>query len=216
MGGIASFLSPCVLPLLPSYLTVLAAGGNTGRGRGLVNALGFVLGFGSIFVLLGLSATIAGQFMLEHKVLLRWAGGIFVIGFGLFMTGALQPRLLLREYRMHYVPKTIGFGSAILLGVAFGFGWTACVTPWLATILVLASQTAHWQAGAILLVIYAMGLGMPFLVLAVFADRMMSRLKGVLRYSSIIERVGGALLIVLGVLMITGVLERLSGLGSFI
>lgn len=115
LGGIASFLSPCVLPLLPSYLTVLAAGGTMGRGRRLLNALGFVLGFGSIFVLLGLSATIAGQFMLQHKVLLRWVGGIFVIGFGLFMTGALQPRLLLREYRIHYLPKTVNFGSAVLI-----------------------------------------------------------------------------------------------------
>ena len=216
LGGIASFLSPCVLPLLPSYLTVLAAGGTVGRGRRLLNALGFVLGFGSIFVLLGLSATIAGQFMLQHKVLLRWVGGIFVIGFGLFMTGVLQPRLLLRDYRIHYVPKQIGFGNAILLGIAFGFGWTACVTPWLTTILVLASQTAHWQAGAILLVIYAMGLGMPFLALGIFADRMMRRLKAMSRYSALIERTGGVLLILLGVLMITGVLERLSGLGSFI
>ena len=205
-----------MLPLLPSYLTVLAAGGNTRRGTRLLNAIGFVLGFGSIFVLLGLSATIAGQFMLQHKVLLRWIGGIFVIGFGLFMTGVVQPRLLLRDYRIHYVPKTIGFGGAILLGVAFGFGWTACVTPWLTTILVLASQTAHWQAGAVLLVVYAMGLGMPFLALAVFADQMITRLKGILRYGPVIERVGGVLLIILGVLMITGVLERLSGLGSFI
>lgn len=215
LGGILSFLSPCVLPLVPSYLAVLGASGNVSTAQRLRQALGFIVGFGIVFVLLGLSATVLGQLLARERVLLRYVGGLLVIAFGLFMLG-LQPRFLMRDVRMHYTPERLGFGTAMLVGVSFGFGWTACVTPWLGAILVLASQTAHWQQGGVLLVAFALGLGVPFLLLGLLADRLAGALRGLRGYSAWVERIGGALLVLLGILMITGVLQRLSGLGSFI
>lgn len=214
LGGILSFLSPCVLPLLPSYLALLSAGTGLSSGRRLLHALGFVAGFSLVFVLLGLSATVIGHLLLQERAVLRYVGGVVVILLGLFMLG-LQPSLLLRDARFHYSPSKIGFGSAMLVGASFGFGWTACVTPYLGAILVLASQTTSWQQGGVLLVVYALGLGLPFVLLGVLADRLVVRLRGLQRYGRIMEQIGGALLVVLGILMISGVLERLSGLGSF-
>ncbi len=213
-GGILSFLSPCVLPLLPSYIALLSAGTGLSSGRRMLHALGFVLGFGIVFILLGLSATAIGHLLLQQRTLLRYVGGVVVILLGLFMLG-LQPSLLLRDARFHYSPQELGFGSAMLVGASFGFGWTACVTPYLGAILVLAAQSARWQEGAVLLVAYALGLGMPFLLLGLLADRIVVRLRGLQRYGRLMEQIGGALLVVLGILMITGVLARLSGFGSF-
>ena len=213
-GGILSFLSPCVLPLLPSYLALLSAGTGLSSGRRMLHALGFVLGFSLVFILLGLSATVIGHLLLQHRTLLRYVGGVVVILLGLFMLG-LQPSLLLRDARFHYAPQELGFGSAMLVGASFGFGWTACVTPYLGAILVLAAQSARWQEGAVLLVAYALGLGVPFLLLGLLADRIVARLRGLQRYGRLMEQIGGALLVVLGILMITGVLARLSGFGSF-
>ncbi len=213
-GGILSFLSPCVLPLLPSYLALLSSGTGLSSRRRLSNAGGFVLGFAIVFILLGLSATVIGNLLVQHRALLRNVGGALVILLGLFMLG-LQPSVLMRDARFHYSPDRVGFGSALLVGVSFGFGWTACVTPYLGAILVLASQTAHWQQGAILLVAFALGLGVPFLVLGLLADRLIARLRSLQRYGRLLEQVGGILLVALGVLMITGVLQRLSGFGSF-
>lgn len=216
LGGLASFVSPCVLPLLPSYLALFAAGSRAASGRRLLNALGFVLGFAAVFVLLGMSATAIGQLLLQHKILLRWLAGLAVIAFGLLLTGILSPAFFARDHHLHWVPKDMTFGSGILVGVAFGFGWTACVTPWLATILVLAAEAAKWQSGAVLLVSYAVGLGIPFLALGLLADRLVVWLKEFARHGALVERIGGGTLVLLGILMVTGVLERLSGLGSFI
>ena len=203
-----------MLPLLPSYLALLAAGGEGKRFVRIVNASGFVTGFGVVFILLGLSATVLGQVLAHERELLRDVGGVLVILFGLFMLG-LQPSVLMRDMRMHYTPKQMGFGSAVLVGAAFGFGWTACVTPWLGSILVLAAQTASWQRGGILLVAYALGLGVPFLLLGLLADRLVDRLAALRRHTRLLEQIGGALLVLLGVVMLTGMLQRLSGLGSF-
>jgi len=180
----------------------------------VVNALGFVAGFGVVFILLGLSATVLGQLLAHERTLLRDVGGVLVILFGLFMLG-LQPAALMRDVRVHYTPTQMGFGSAVLVGAAFGFGWTACVTPWLGSILILAAQTATWQRGGVLLVAYALGLGIPFLLLGLLADRLVDRLDGLRRRTRLLEQIGGALLVALGVLMLSGVLGRLSGYGSF-
>lgn len=155
-----------------------------------------------------------GQVLAHERELLRNVGGVLVILFGLFMLG-LQPSVLMRDMRMHYTPEQMGFGSAVLVGAAFGFGWTACVTPWLGSILVLAAQTASWQRGGILLVAYALGLGVPFLLLGLLADRLVDRLAALRRHTRLLEQIGGALLVLLGVVMLTGMLQRLSGLGSF-
>jgi len=214
LGGVLSFASPCILPLLPSYLALLAAGRPGRTAVRLVNAVGFVLGFGAVFVLLGLSATVLGQLLVHHRTLLREVGGVLVILFGLFLLG-LRPALLLRDLRVHYEPGTVGFGSALLVGAAFGFGWTACVTPYLGSILVLAAQSTSWRVGGTLLVAYALGLGVPFLLLGLLADRLVARLDLLRRSTRLLEQIGGALLVVVGALMLSGVLERLSALGSF-
>jgi cytochrome c-type biogenesis protein len=214
LGGVLSFASPCVLPLLPSYLALLAAGGEGRRYVRIIHAVGFVVGFGAVFILLGLSATVLGQLLVHERALLRTLGGVLVILFYLFMLG-LQPSILLRDMRFHYTPQQMGFGSAFAVGAAFCFGWTACVTPWLGSILVLAAQTSHWQQGGVLLVAYALGLGVPFLLLGILADRLVDRLQGLKRHTRRLEQIGGALLVALGVLMLTGMLQRLSGLGSF-
>lgn len=216
-AGLLSIASPCVFPLLPVYLGYLAGddvAGPSRHGLRLVgHALAFVLGFSVLFVALGATATALGGFVAAQTVLFERIGGAIIIVFGLVLLGvvripALERTAMLRARRRR------GAGGAFLLGLAFSAGWTPCVGPILATILIIAGQVHEAVRGAILLAVYAAGLGVPFLVLAAVAGIAAPRLPALGRYLPWAERAGGALLIVLGMVMGLGYFGRLVGAGG--
>jgi cytochrome c-type biogenesis protein len=217
-AGVLSFLSPCVLPIVPPYLAYMAGtsmdemtagGGRAGR-RTLQAAVFFVLGLSTVFLLLGLAASALGRLLLSHQREMAIAAGLVILVFGLHFLGALRIPLLYREARIE--ARTTG-GSALgayVLGLAFAFGWTPCIGPVLGTILSLAAQEGSVERGMLLMGFYAAGLGAPFLLTAVFLKRafgVMTRLKP---YMGAIERTMGALLVAVGVLMMTGAFSALS------
>ncbi len=232
IAGLLSFLSPCVLPLVPPYLCYL--GGMTveqlaeeqeartaAARRVFAAAFAFVLGFSTVFVALGASATALGQIVAQHLDLLAKIAGVVIIVLGLHFLGAFRIAVLFREARFHIESRPAGLIGAYVVGLAFAFGWTPCVGPVLAVILfVAASEESLWQ-GTLLLGTYAAGLGIPFLAAALAAGpflRFMRRFRGRVR---IVERVLGAALVITGVLFITGsmndfgfwILETFPGLG---
>lgn len=210
LAGVISFSSPCCLPLMPGYVSYVSgvAGGRAValdvRGRVLGAALLFVLGFATVFTLLGASASVLGSLLLSHREgLIRVAGG-FVIVMGMVTMGILQIPFLARERRIDLLAIRSGPAGAVPLGIAFAIGWTPCIGPILAGILTAAAATQTVWHGAALLFVYSIGLGIPFVLLALGFTRI-GRLSGWLRrHGRAIERVGGAILLLMGVLMITG------------
>ncbi len=219
LAGVLSFLSPCVLPMLPGYLSFMT--GLTARELAderpalsvvLVPSLLFVLGFSLVFVALGVSASILGQFLSEYRVWLTRVAGILVFSFGLLMTGVVKLPWLYGEARLGLErSRTFGRGAALVMGMAFAAGWTPCVGPILGTILALAAGTGNALRGAALLFAYSLGLGLPFVLAAVLFGRLTGLLRWLNRNSLVISRVAGAILMVLGVLIFTGQLGRLAG-----
>jgi cytochrome c-type biogenesis protein len=189
-AGLISFLSPCVLPLVPGYVSGLS--------------LCFVLGFSTVFVLLGASATALGQLLLAYRYELSIVAGVIVIAFGLFTLGLLRPVLLQRDFRFHV---TIPGGrpiSAYVLGLAFAFGWTPCIGPILGAVLTVNAVSGTVTNGVALLAIYSMGLGVPFLAAAVFTGSLMQRIRLVGRVGRVLQLLAGGVMILMGVAMITG------------
>lgn len=221
VAGLLSFLSPCVLPLVPPYLCFLGgmtleelgarqAAGEAGTRRVVLAALFFVLGFATVFVALGATASAIGGLVTRHfELLAQIAGGLIVL-LGLHFLGLLRIGVLFREARFHPARRPAGLAGAYLIGLAFAFGWTPCVGPVLATILFVAGSEESAVYGASLLGAYAAGLGIPF-VAAAFAARpfgaFMARFR---RYVGAVEKVLGALLVATGVLFITGSMADLS------
>lgn len=221
-GGIISFLSPCVLPLAPPYLAYL--GGTTiDRVSGeaavvdprvsrqvFLAACFFVLGLGTVFVALGMTASAIGQLLLANKVLFgRIAGGVIVL-LGLHFLNVVRIPFLNREARFSGPAKAGTFGTSYLIGVAFAFGWTPCIGPILGAILMLAAQQETVQSGALLLAVYAMGLGVPFLVAAAFIGPFLRWARRFRRHLGTVEKVMGLLLVTVGVLMITDQFEQIA------
>ncbi len=212
-AGLISFLSPCVLPLVPGYVSYVAgrslsddpAGGTIAlRLPALGLSLCFVLGFSTVFVLLGASATALGQLLLAYRYELSIVAGVIVIAFGLFTLGLLQPVLLQRDFRFHV---TIPGGrpiSAYVLGLAFAFGWTPCIGPILGAVLTVNAVSGTVTNGVALLAIYSMGLGVPFLAAAVFTGSLMQRIRLVGRVGRVLQLSAGGVMILMGVAMITG------------
>lgn len=198
-AGLLSFLSPCVLPLVPSYLGVLG-GGRSPLGRAVL----FVLGFGLVFIALGATASYLGSLLAPHKIVLGRAGAVLIILFGVFMLG-LRPRFLMLDSRRLQSAEQYG---ALALGAAFAFGWSPCLGPILGSILSLAATNASLPQGVGLLSAYTLGLALPFLAAALAWRRL--NLKAVTRLSPIFEKVGGVILIVVGVLIFTGEFTRLA------
>ncbi len=216
-AGLLSFISPCVLPMVPVYIGYLsgtAAGTpeTAGRAATLRQALLFVLGFSLVFVALGASAGLLGAGLNEYLPLLRQGGGLLLIVFGFHTMGIITIPLLYRDSRLDYRPTAVGGFSAVLIGTVFALGWTPCVGPILAAILLLASDSATVGQGALLLAVYSMGLGIPFLATALAlgsANRLLKRLN---RYYRAIEVVSGLFLVAMGILLFTNTLQRLTGL----
>jgi cytochrome c-type biogenesis protein len=216
VAGLISFLSPCVLPLVPGYVSYIAGSSAVGTVPGGILArrlpavglsLCFVLGFSTVFILLGASATALGRLLLSYREEFNIAGGTLVVLFGLFMLGLARLPWLQREYRAH--PAIAGGHpmSAYVLGLAFAFGWTPCIGPVLGAVLTVSAASATVAGGVTLLGIYSFGLGVPFVLAAVFTDGLAARLKAVGRLGRILQVVAGSLLVLMGIAMITGQLS---------
>ena len=214
VAGLVSFLSPCVLPLIPTYIAFITGFSlkelqDTHKDSAMlrkmvINSLAFILGFSTIFILLGASASFIGQFLNEYKSTIAKVGGFIVIFLGIFMTGIVKIQPLLQEKRVHVTKKPLGLLGTFLVGVTFAAGWTPCVGPILGSVLVVAGSSGHFLRGIILLVAYSLGLGIPFFVSTLAIGWLLSFNKKVMKYVNIISILTGILLIIIGVLMVTG------------
>lgn len=210
IGGILSFLSPCVLPLVPTYLAYVGGSADAKRAVLIRNALSFIAGFSLVFIALGAGASALGSVLRSNQRILMIVGGVLVIVFGLVMLGVIKLPWLYRDTRVQYSGETRTPIGALLLGMAFAAGWTPCIGPILGTILTLASAAGTLSAGVGLLAVYALGLGVPFLLAALLLEPFMRFSKGFRRYLPWIERGSGVILIVAGVLMLTGTYTALN------
>jgi cytochrome c-type biogenesis protein len=220
-AGLLSFLSPCVLPLVPPYLTWLAgasleeiAGEKPPPGvtaRAFVRALAFVLGFSTVFVALGASASLIGRAVSDHLALLSRIAGVVIVLLGLHFLGVLRIPLLYREARFGIRARPMGLAGAFAMGLAFAFGWTPCVGPVLASILLIAGAEDSVRQGAALLAAYAAGIGLPFLLAAVFVRPFLAFMGRFRRRLGVVEKSIGALLVVTGVLIFTGWMAEIAG-----
>lgn len=215
LAGLLSFLSPCVLPLIPSYvgfLTGMSAEELEGRrGTALVHAVWFVAGFSLIFVALGATASAIGGLLRDYQVWIGRLGGVLVIAFGLYLLGVLRPAFLARERRIQLERKPVGYLGSAFVGVAFGAAWTPCVGPILGAIFTLAATQSGLLQGMALLGFYALGLAIPFLATAVALERFLGWFQRFRPYIVWVDRVAGALLIVLGILLVTDRFTLLAG-----
>jgi cytochrome c-type biogenesis protein len=216
-AGVLSFLSPCVLPIVPPYLAYMGGismgemrGDTVARRRVVVPALFFVLGLSTVFLFLGFTASILGRFFLENQLLLARVSGAVVIVFGLHFLGILRIPLLDREARMQAGEGGGSAFGAYVLGLAFAFGWTPCIGPQLGAILSLAATEASLARGTTLLGVYAIGLGLPFFLAALFIERAMGVMGRLKRHMRMIERAMGVLLIIVGAALMTGMFSAFS------
>jgi cytochrome c-type biogenesis protein len=211
-AGVLSFLSPCVLPLIPGYLSFMT-GLSTAElsedrpslSRVVIPALMFVAGFSLVFVALGATASVLGSFLSDYRAIIEKVAGVAVIAFGVLMLGILKIPGLYGEARFGMEKsRSFGRGAALVMGMAFAAGWTPCVGPILGTILALAASADSVGRGALLLLVYSAGLGVPFVLVAVLFGRLTGLLRWLNRHSLIINRVAGVLLILVGVLILSG------------
>ena len=214
-AGLLSFLSPCVLPLVPSYVGFLTGMSlpelGARRRFALLHALCFVAGFSLIFVLLGASATALGRTLRFYQVWLTRAGGVLIIVFGLYCLGVLKVGVLQMERRIQLQDKPVGFLGSVLVGMAFGAGWTPCIGPILGAILSLATVEQDLARGMMLLGAYSAGLAVPFLLAALAVESFLEWFQRFRKYLPWVMRISGVLLIAVGVLMVTGEFTRLAG-----
>ena len=222
LAGVVSFLSPCVLPIVPSYVTFITGmtldeltvrGTAAARAKAALHASLFVLGFTLVFVTLGATATMLGAALQRSLPLLQQIGGVIITAFGLYLVGLLRIPALMRDRRVHLASKPAGLAGSLLVGVAFGAGWTPCVGPVLASILLYAGTKTTMAKGMLLLGTYALGLGIPFFVAAVSLNWYLAGTRRLLRWLRPVEIVAGLLLIVVGVLLFTG---RFTALSAFL
>ncbi len=211
LGGVLSFLSPCVLPIVPPYLAYMGGismgemtGQTAARRKIIMPALSFVLGLSTVFLLLGFTASAFGSFFLTNQELFAQIAGVIVIAFGLHFVGLYRIGILDREARLDAGDRGGSAFGAYVLGLAFAFGWTPCIGPQLGAILSLAAQEGSVQRGTLLLGVYAVGLGLPFLLAALFIERAMGVMNRLKRHMKWIERAMGALLLVVGLALLTG------------
>ena len=206
LEGIITFISPCLLPMLPIYISYFAGGGERTTGRTLKNASGFVLGFTLVFVALGALAGTLGSFLTRYQTWVNVIGGGIVILFGLNYMGLLH--LDFFRGSSHSVSRNnMGFLQAFLFGIVFSVGWTPCVGAFLGSALMLASQQGHVLEGMGMLLCYSLGLGIPFLMSAVLIDKLKGAFNFIKRHYALVNRICGGLLVLIGILMATGVLN---------
>ena len=232
-AGLLSFISPCVLPLVPSYLSYitglsvenLAKVEERERFKSaiMVNAILFIAGFSTVFIAFGASASLIGQVLYEYQDIIRKIGGILIIIFGLYLLGILKLNIFMTERRLvHFESRPVGYLGSFLIGTAFAAGWTPCVGPVLGTILAYASTTESMSGGVMLLSAYSFGLGLPFFLTAFGMDTFLSYFKSLRTYLGGVSFVSGGLLILVGIMiftdsvtLFTSFLER-NGIGWYI
>ena len=212
LEGIITFISPCLLPMLPIYVSYFAGGEEERRtSQTLLNALGFVLGFTTVFVLLGALAGTLGSFLVKYQTVVNIITGLIVVFFGLNFLGVFKLNIFKGGHGA-LKNKKMGFFSAILFGIVFSIGWTPCVGAFLGSALAMASQQGHVLKGVLMLLCYSIGLGIPFVVSAVLIDKLRSAFNFIKKHYNVINIVSGSLLVIIGVLMMTGLFEKLISL----
>lgn len=225
-AGLLSFLSPCVLPLIPSYITYITGLSFSDldsehptslvRKKTFLNSLAFVVGFSIVFVLLGASATFAGSFLREHMDAVRKVGGVLVILFGIHITGLFPVRWLLGEKRIHLGHKPAGYLGSLFVGIAFAAGWTPCIGPVLASILMVAATEEKVADGIVLLLLYSAGLGIPFLLSSLALHRFVVTFNRFKKHIRLFEIVTGFFLVIVGILIFTNWLSLLAGYSNLL
>jgi len=231
LAGLLSFVSPCVLPLVPSYLMYItglslnqltdSAERRRERTTIVVNALLFIVGFSLVFIAFGASASLTGQMLTEHQQLIRQIGGGFVILFGLYVMGIVKLKFLMSEKRIHLRSRPGGYAGSLLIGATFAAGWTPCVGPVLGAMLMYASTTDTLADGVTLLAFYSFGLGLPLFAAAIGMERFLACFNQVRGYVGIVSTISGVFLVIFGLAiysdslsLITSVFERY-GIGSY-
>ena len=208
LEGIITFISPCLLPMIPIYISYFAGGGERSTRKTLTTALGFVLGFTVVFVAMGALAGTVGSFLRNHQSAVSVVSGLVVVFFGLHFLGLIKINLF-RGRRRSVDTSDLGFFSAMIFGIVFSVGWTPCVGAFLGSALMLASQQGHAAEGMLMLLAYSLGLGIPFLLSAVLIDYLKGAFNWIKRNYKVINTISGSLLIILGIAMASGLLGRL-------
>ena len=213
LEGIITFISPCLLPMLPIYISYFAGGGERTTAKTLKGAVGFVTGFTIVFVMLGALAGTVGSFLREYQTIVNIISGLIVIIFGLNFLGVFKLNIFKGNQRL-VKTDNMGFFSAMLFGIIFSVGWTPCVGAFLGSALMLASQQGHVIEGMMMLLSYSLGLGIPFMLSAVLIDYLKSAFNWIKRNYKIINLISGSLLVIIGILMATGMLGQFLNLLS--
>lgn len=215
--GILTFISPCILPMLPIYFLYLAGESdkaikqtNSGKSRLLINSTGFVIGFTIVFILLGATATSLGHFLANHRSLLEKISGLLMILFGLNFAGILKIKLINMEKRFDFQFKNLRFLNSILFGIVFAFGWSPCLSSFLGSALALASNSKTIIQGILLLLSFSLGLGLPFIITSIIFEKVKGAFKLLQVHSRKISIASGVLLIAAGILVFTGSLKYFS------
>ena len=214
LEGVITFISPCLLPMLPIYLSFFAAG-DTDRRRTLRNALGFVLGFTIVFIIMGAFLGVMGKLVREYQTVLNIVTGAVVMLFGLNFMGVLKIGFLNRASQQDANVKDLNFFSSMLFGIVFSIGWTPCVGAFLGSALLLASQGGSLLQGIVMLLAFSLGLGIPFVVSALLVDRLKGAFDFIKRHYRVINLVSGLVLVIVGILMATGYMGYWLSLLSF-
>lgn len=208
LEGIITFISPCLLPMLPIYISYFSGGGERSTKSTLKNAFGFVLGFSLIFIAMGAFAGTIGSFLKEHQIIVNIISGLFVILFGLNFLGIIKVSIF-KGMSKNVDTNHLSFLSSLIFGVIFSVGWTPCVGAFLGSALMLASQQGHILTGMLMLLCYSLGLGIPFIFSAVLIDSLKSTFQFIKSHYFVINTVSGIFLVLVGILMATGTLGRL-------
>jgi len=224
VAGLVSFLSPCILPLVPSYISFitglsfesLTAQSRENRARvkrlTIANSLIFIAGFSVIFISLGAASSYVGRLFIEHQETIRVAGGILIIVFGLFIAGILNPGFLMRERKFHLQGRPTGYFGAFIIGMTFAAGWTPCIGPMLGSILAYTATKGSALYGFELLSVYSAGLAVPFLISALAINSFLLYSRRLFKYMRAVMLASGLLLVLFGILLVTNRIKILSGL----
>ena len=217
LEGIITFISPCLLPMLPIYISFFAGGnGNkSGKSKALINAVSFVIGFTVVFVILGVFAGTLGRLLMRYQTAVNIVSGLLVIVFGLNFIGILKIPLLNKTFKLNADTKDLGIVSSFIFGVIFSIGWTPCVGAFLGSALMLVSQQGSVIKGILMMLCYSAGLGIPFILAAVLIDKLKSTFNFIKKNYGIINIISGVVLILVGVLMMTGYMNYFLSLLTF-
>lgn len=212
LEGMITFLSPCILPMIPIYISYFS-GGNTGETEGkyrvVWNTAGFVAGFTVIFTMIGAMAGTFGALIKTHQGIVNLLCGAVVVVFGLNYMGVLKLRFLAKSYRVDYEMKTVRFLSSVLFGMVFSIGWTPCVGTFLGSALMIAVSSGDTIKGVVMLLIYSLGLGIPFMLCGIFIDSLKGAFALFKMHYGLINKIAGGILVVTGISMMTGLFNKL-------